>query len=53
VTEVKEVEEPSETYFYNPERAIDLTDEMFEKCVKVMHILDNVELILKAVEMHD
>ena len=53
VTEVQEVEEASENFFYNPEKAIDLTDEMFEKCVKVMHILENVELILRNVEMHD
>lgn len=53
VTEVKEVEDPSEKYFYNAERGIDLTDEIFDKCVKVMHILENIELIIKKVELND
>lgn len=53
VTEVEDEEDTSEKWFYNAEKGIDLTDEMFDKCVKIMYILENIELIIKTVEMND
>jgi hypothetical protein len=53
VTEVPIDEKNSEHFFYNAEKGIDLTDEMFDKCVKIMYILENIELIIKTVELDD
>jgi hypothetical protein len=56
VTEVSgsdDIEMPSENYFYNADKGIDLTDEMFDKCVKIMYILENIDLIIKNVELDD
>ena len=53
VKDVKGVEESSEEFFYNADKGIDLTDEMFDKCVKIMYILENIDLIIKMVELND
>ena len=50
VSPVSGLDEPTERFFYDNEKAIDLRDEIFDKCQKVMYILNNVESLLRAVE---
>jgi len=50
VVEVDGIDDPAEKFFYDDRRAIELADEMFEKCEKVMYILKNLESILLDVE---
>lgn len=48
-----EGEETTEKYYLNHEKAIDLTDELFDKCEKAKYILDNIEILLKSAEGND
>jgi hypothetical protein len=48
VSEVEDIEEPSERFFYDHKNSIDLADELFEKCQKIIFILDNLENTIKA-----
>lgn len=50
VSPVSGLDEPTERFFYDNEKAIDLRDEIFDKCQKVMYILNNIESLLQAVE---
>ena len=48
VSEV-ELDDTSELYFYDSDKAIDLSDELFEKVHKVLFILQSIEeLVVKA-----
>ena len=47
-----EAEEPVERYYYKPKRAIDLSDELFDKIQKMMFILTNLQHRIQEVE-HD
>jgi hypothetical protein len=49
VSTVVDLDEPTEKYHYDNERAMDLSDELFDKCQKVMYILNNIEALLSAV----
>ena len=50
IVTVEGIDDPAEKYFYDDRRAIELADEMFEKCEKAMYSLKNREAILLDVE---
>jgi hypothetical protein len=42
-----------EKYYLNHDKAIDLTDELYDKCEKAKFILNNIEDLIKNVEGQD
>ena len=50
---VVELDDSIEKYYLNHEKAIDLTDELFDKCEKVKYILNNIDDLIKDSERSD
>jgi len=50
---VVEQDDSIEKYYLNHEKAIDLTDELFDKCEKVKYMLNNIDDLIKDSEKSD
>lgn len=42
-----------EKYYLNHEYAIDMTDELYDKCEKVKYMLNNIDELIREVENND